>query len=86
MFKKLLQIAGMSSAMVIAARESLTAYQDLQKDKAHLKAVQDGKVRLMSEDFYKDAIKLDRQVVGFYAVITAVNALGIYKTTQELTK
>lgn len=86
MFKNLLKIAGMSSAMAITARESLTAYQELQKDKADLKAVQDGKFRLMSEDFYKEGIKLERQVVGFYAVITALHALGIYLTIQDIKK
>ena len=86
MFKNLLKISVMSTALAITVRETFETYQDLQKQKDDLKAVQNGEVRLMSEDFYKDSVILSRSIIGFHVLNSAGYALGIYRTIQDIKK
>lgn len=86
MFKNLLKISVMSTAIAITGQEIYETYQDLQKQKDDLKAVQNGEVRLMSEDFYKEAVILSRSVIGFNVLSGTGYALGIYLTIQDIKK
>lgn len=86
MFKNLLKISVMSAGLAITVRETFETYQDLQKQKDDLKAVQNGEVRLMSEDFYKDSVIFSRFNIGFNVLNGAGYALGIYLTIQDIKK
>lgn len=86
MFKNLLKISVMSTGLAITVREIFETYQDLQKQKDDLKAAQNGEVRLMSEDFYKESVILSRYIIGFHVLNSAVYALGIYLTIQDIKK
>ena len=86
MFKNLLKISVMSAGLAITVRETFGTYQDLQRHKDDLKAVQNGEVRLMSEDFYKEAVILSRSIIGFNVLNSAGYALGIYLTIQDIKK
>lgn len=86
MFKNLLKISVMSTGLAITVREIFETYQDLQKQKDDLKAAQNGEVRLMSEDFYKESVILSRCMIGFQVLNSAGYALGIYLTIQDIKK
>lgn len=86
MFKNLLKISVMSTGIAITGREIYENYQDLQKQKDDVKAVQNGEVRLMSEDFYKESVILSRSIIGLLVLNGAGYALGIYLTIQDIKK